>query len=710
MLPVRSNWSCQAAVLCAPQRECRTFGKLLRPAALNTGSVSQPTAIHARSMERCPVRADEEQQAGESVIVPSVCRIAQVQSPEPTMNVKALGIIVPALLDSGSGISLIGDTLLEQCNAKKLKLRNANVQLRMASNHVSNAEACVRLRISFNGKTKRQRFVCLPGLSVPMLLGRDFLADEGFTLDFPQRGYRLHGQSETTPFAEKADSMPVPENTEGVAAMYATLPPAVMKSLADFKGTNHQRNQLEAVLTPFSGMFTEHPGKTDVLVHRINTGDAQPWRCNPRPLSQHKRALLDRALDEMIDTGAVRPSESPWAFPVVLAPKKDGTARLCVDYRKLNAVTVRDSYPLPAISSITYALGNAKFFTTIDCSRGYLQIEVHPDDVAKTAFTCHRGLFEFVRMPFGLSNSPSSYQRMMDMVLGDAKFNYALWYLDDVTVFSRTFEEHLEHLHTVLQRMSAAGLTIHPGKLQLATNKINLLGFVVDNGVLKPNPDKLRAIADFPPPRNTKSLQRFLGMIAFYRDFIAQCADISRPLTQLLKKGAKWLWSSEQQTAFDMLLKAITCNASLQLPDLNKQFVLQTDASDYGLGAVLLQECAGALRPVAFASHTLTGAERNYSVTEKECLAIIFALKKFDMFLDGTEFVIQTDHQALSWLKRLPNPSGRLARWALTLQRYDYVIEYKKGSTNTVADALSRAPLSIETQVEPETVCGHDTT
>lgn len=253
-------------------------------------------------------------------------------------------------------------------------------------------------------------------------------------------------------------------------------------------------------------------------------------------------------------------------------------------------MTERDAYPFPSVTEITYAVAGAKYFTTLDCSRGYLQIEMHPDDVPKTAFTCHRGLFEFVRMPFGLSNSPSSYQRMMDIVLGDAKHEFALCYLDDVTVFSRSFEEHVEHLQIVLQRMRAAGLTIHPGKVQLAGEKINLLGFVVDKGVLRPNPEKLQAILQYPPPSDVKSLQRFLGMIAFYRQFIPQCANISVPLNELLRKGKKWCWASEQQTAFQTLLTALAENASLQLPDLNKPFVVQTDASEFGLGAVLLQE------------------------------------------------------------------------------------------------------------------------
>ncbi|KAM7298527.1 reverse transcriptase/ribonuclease H [Ixodes scapularis] len=407
----------------------------------------------------------------------------------------------------------------------------------------------------------------------------------------------------------------------------------------------------------------------------------------------------------MLNTGAVQESQSPWASPVVLAPKKDGLVRLCVDYRHLNAVTVRDPYPFPSIDSVMYAIGNAKVFTTLDCSQGFLQIEIDPEDVPKTALTCHRGLFEFTRLPFSLSNSPASFQRLMDIVLGDTKYKFAKAYMDDVIIFSQTFEEHLKHLGIVLERLRNAGLTIHPDKVQLASPQINLLGFVVDNGVLCPNEDKLHAITEYPQPHDVKSLQRFLGLIGFYRQFIPRCAEITNPLTLLLRKGEKWRGGEDQRVAFLQLLKAITDVASLKLPDLNRQFVVQTDASNSGLGAVLLQEHNNVLRPVAFASRTLTAAGRNYSVTEKECLAIIFALKKFNMYLDGASFQIQTDHQALFWLKNLQNPAGRLARWALTLQAYDYTIAYRKRATNIVADALSRVALQVPpTETEPKLV------
>lgn len=228
----------------------------------------------------------------------------------------------------------------------------------------------------------------------------------------------------------------------------------------------------------------------------------------------------------MLATGAVRESKNPWAFPVVLAPKKDGTARLCVHYRRLNEVSVRDSYPFPSISSIMCALGNATVFTTLDCSRGFIQIEVHPLDVQKTALICHRGLYEFTHLQFGLSNSPASFQRLMNVVLGNAKYEFRMAYMDDI-VFSRTFEEHLKHLNVVLERMRNAGLTINPGKVQLAKPKINLLGFVVDSGTLRPNKEKLRELNEYPCPHDVKSLQQYLGMIAFYSDFILYCSEIS---------------------------------------------------------------------------------------------------------------------------------------------------------------------------------------
>lgn len=322
-----------------------------------------------------------------------------------------------------------------------------------------------------------------------------------------------------------------------------------------------------------------------------------------------------------------------------------------MDFRELSAITLRDFYPFPSVDSIMYHLGSASVFTTLDCSRGFLQIPIREEDIPKTAFTCYRGLYEFVRMPFGLTNSPATFQRLMDLVLGDARDVFAMAYMDDVVVFSDTFEEHIKHLRITLERMRDAGLTMNPGKVQLASSRVKLLGYVVENGRIQPNKGKLKAILEYPAPHNEKSLRRFLGMLGFYRQFIPNCAALSHPLNQLLRKGVRWHWRTIEQNAFVALRTAILTTTTLKLPDLNRPFVLQTDASSYGLGAVLLQEMNGTLRPIAFASHTMTPAERNYSAMEQECLAIFFALKMFDTYLNEATFTIQTDHQALVWLK-----------------------------------------------------------
>ncbi|KAM7314905.1 uncharacterized protein ISCGN_004689 [Ixodes scapularis] len=299
-----------------------------------------------------------------------------------------------------------------------------------------------------------------------------------------------------------------------------------------------------------------------------------------------------------------------------------------------------------------------------------------------------------------------TFQRLIDRVLGEAKWKHAMAYLDDIVVYSNTFEDHLRDLKDVFDRLNAAGITLNAEEPQIAETRINLLGITLDCGRITPNPEKLTAIREFPAPTDVNSLRRCLGMVNFYREFIPNCASLQAPLTRLLRKTVRWSWGPEQEAAFRCTSKALEDTAELKLPDLNKPFVIQTNVSKLGLGAVLLQEHEGVLGPVAFASRSLTPAEVNYSTCEQECLDIVFALKRFDIHVDGTTFTIETDRQSLICLSRLREPAGRLARWALLLQKYDYVVRYRKGSTNVVADALSRAPvdcanLSARTQAEP---------
>lgn len=671
-------------------------------------------------------------------LAPLACRVgSSADGPAPFIELTIARKKFAALLDTGASASLFGDEVLAHLHQNKVHLRACGTTFRLASGTAQSSGAA-RLVVRWERRVRRQRLVHLPGLTVPIILGRDFLTKTGIVLDIANGGYRERATgalkifvqppagTEATRPAKIAQAGNERERSQrgkwpqasGAAPTKGTT--AVETGQAGQGGdagescaavsregthpllsaesslTKKEQARLSSLLYEYDAMFTDRPGCTKLVKHRIDTGDAQPWKCNPRPISQTKRRGLDSALDELLQTGVVRRSDSPWGFPVVLVEKKDGTFRLCVDYRRLNEFTRKDAYPLPDISSLVSNLGGAKYFTTLDASRGYFQVEMDERDMEKTAFTCHRGLFEFTRMSFGLVGAPATYQRLMDRVLGDAKWQHALAYLDDVVVYSKTFEEHLEHLRDVLERLRSAGITLNPAKAQIAKTRIELLGFTIDRGRILPSADKLRALLEFPSPTDLSGLRRFLGMANFYRQFIPDCAALQAPLTKLLKKGEPWSWGPEQESALRKLVRVLADTAELQLPDLNREFVIQTDACDLGLGAVLLQEHEGALRPVAFASRSLTPAERNYSVTEKECLAIVFALRKFDYYVDGVPFVIETDHMALTWLRRLNEPSGRLARWALLLQRYDFTVRYRKGKNNVVADALSRAPVQSE--------------
>lgn len=614
------------------------------------------------------------------LLAPLACRTGPPNdTPVPLIELTVARRRFFALLDTGASASLFGDEVYDHLCRNAIRLRSSNVTFRLASGSAQ-ASAAARLVVRWEKRVRRRRLAYLPGLSVPIILGRDFLAETGIVIDVCNGGYReracgtlkpfvsFQKASETITFddASRADrpnncpkkslvhgsagstNRPAEKERAGGNGSPRARPPtpsAEALCTAERGERDHpllnssssltveEKARLSSLLNEYDAIFTEQPGCTALVRHKIETGDASPWKCNPRPVSLAKRKALDSALDELLDTGVVERSESPWGFPVVLVPKKDGTTRLCVDYRRLNEVARKDAYPLPSIPSIVSNVGGAKYFTTLDASRGYFQVEVDPRDREKTAFTCHRGLFQFTRMPFGLVGAPATYQRLMDRVLGDARWHYALAYLDDVVVYSRTFDEHLRHLRDVLERLRSAGITLNPAKTQIAETRVTLLGFTLDNGRLLPCDDKVQALLNYPSPTDIGGLRSFLGLVNFYRQFIPDCAALQAPLTLLLRKGERWRWGPEQEEALRNLIKALAETTELRLADLSKDFVIQTDASDLGLGAVLLQQHEGGLRPVAFASRSLTPAEKNYSVTEKECLAIIFARKKFDYYI-----------------------------------------------------------------------------
>ena len=453
-----------------------------------------------------------------------------------------------------------------------------------------------------------------------------------------------------------------------------------------------QRKQVQQVLHRFKGVLRDKPGRTSVTEHKINTKSSRPVRQAPYRIPYAYRAAVDQELRDMMKEGVIEPSKSDWASPMVIVKKKDNSLRICVDYRKLNAETEIDAYPMPRIDDILDQIGQAKYLSTLDLARGYWQVPVANEDRHKTAFTTPFGLYQFTVMPFGLSGAPATFQRLMDhMTEGIHHFAHA--YLDDLVIFSSTWEEHLEHLSIVLARLQEAGLSVKPSKCQFAVSECVYLGHVVGGGRVLPVKDKLEAIGSFPVPEDKKQLRSFLGLAGYYRRFIPDFATVAAPLTDLTKssKPQRVDWTRKCGEAFEKLKAALSSSPVLWSPDFTRPFVLQTDASDVGVGAVLSQcDNEGLDHPICYFSRKLLPRECNYSTIEKECLAIKLSVEAFQVYLTGRTFTIQTDHRALQWLDNMKDSRSRLTRWSLSLQPFKFKVEHRKGRDNANADTLSR--------------------
>ena len=442
-------------------------------------------------------------------------------------------------------------------------------------------------------------------------------------------------------------------------------------------------------------LFDERPNTTSVVTHHIETGSSPPVSVPPYRAGPSERAVIDAFIDELLKNGQIRPSSSPWAAPLLMVPKKDGSTRLCVDLRRLNAVTTRDQYPLPRTDDALDALGTAKWFTTMDLTSGYWQVALDEASRSKSAFTSHRGLYEWNVMPMGLTNAPATFQRMMDLVLAGYKWQFCLVYLDDIIVFSPTWERHAYDLHRVLQRLSTARLRIKAKKCFFFANEVQYLGFVVSSEGTSADPAKVKAMSEFPTPTNPSAVRSFLSLTGYYRRFVQSYARVSAPLRQLIRKDQAWQWSDAEQLSFDQLRQLISKAPLLRRPDFRYPFILQTDACKDGLGAVLSQTLPNLGEvPILFISRSTAPVsdEQKWGATDLEALAVVWACETLRPYLIGHCFRLETDHDSLRWLLN-HSKTGRLARWAVRLQEYDYQIVHRKGITNQNADAFSRNPL-----------------
>lgn len=460
-----------------------------------------------------------------------------------------------------------------------------------------------------------------------------------------------------------------------------------------------ESREAEKLLTDYKDIFTkgDHDlGRTGLVKHPIDTGDTQPIKQRPRRVPLAKESEVSDMVQDMASQNIIEPSTSPWCSPVVLVRKKDGSTRFCVDYRMLNNVTKKDSYPLPRIDDTLDMLGGMKWFSTVDLKAGYWQVELRPEDKEKTAFTTGigKGLWQFRVMPFGLCNAPATFERLMERVLVGLLGDACLVYLDDVIVMGRSFSEHRKNLEKVFKRFREANLKLNPKKCAFFKKEVSYLGHIISDKGVRTDPDKVKAVQEWPIPKTKTEVRAFLGLCAYYRRFVKNFSEIAKPLHRLTEESRQFIWDESCGLAFKQL-KELLCSAPiLGYPNRSGRFIVDTDASNTGIGGVLSQDQNGQQVVIAYFSKSLSKPEKNYCVTRRELLAVVKTLQHFSKYLLAREFTLRTDHAALKWLLQFKNPEGQVARWIEQLQEFNFIIEHRSGRVHSNADALSRRPCS----------------
>lgn len=573
------------------------------------------------------------------------------------------------LLDSGATRTVVNSEMVDimkRLGVKPQKLKSMVISTADGTKHC--ITKMIDVPVQFNNMFHIMPMLIMPELSQPLILGKDFFDKFGISFQF------------------KDDSLEISPTLHTISHK-----PAAILSKEDLN--EDQKAKLSEIITDIRNSVGIGLGRTNIIKHYIDTGNSKPTYQKQYQFSPVVKKEIEQELDDMLEKDVVEPSYSPWCSPIVIVKKQNGSNRLCLDSRQLNKVTKRDTYPLPRVSSILDNLRNAKYLSTIDLKSAFWQIQLEKSSKEKTAFAVPgRGLFHFKVMPFGLVNASQSQQRLMD-ILFHALEGKVWAYLDDIVVCSETFDEHLSMLKTVADILKTAGLTINVDKCKFARSSLRFLGFIIDKDGLRTDPDKVSAIMNFPRPKNITELRRFIGIASWYRRFVKDFATIAAPLHNLTKgkKIKKFVWNDEADKAFVTLKTLLTSTPVISCPDFNIPFIIQCDASNKGIGAVLCQKIDNIERPIAYLSRKLNDREQSYSTSERELLSIVHAVEKFRPYIDGAHFTVITDHSALKMLHKTKDPHGRLARWAMKLQQFSFDIIHRPGKCNVVPDALSRS-------------------
>ena len=423
----------------------------------------------------------------------------------------------------------------------------------------------------------------------------------------------------------------------------------------------------------------------------VDVGDANPIRQHPYRLNPTKQAILQKEVRNMLDQGIIEPSDSEWSSPCLMVPKPGNKFRVCADLRQVNQLVKGDSFPLPRMDDCIDSIGHAKFITTLDLLKGYYQIPLTDRAKQILTMTTPEGLYQYKVMPFGLKTAPAAFQRLMNNVLRDVP--QVKVYLDDVVIFTDSWEDHVQTIELVFDRLQHANLTVNLAKCHFGQAKVTYLGHIVGGGQIAPIDAKVATIVEFPQPTTRKELRRFLGMAGYYRRFCANFATIAAPLTTLLQKATSFKWEAKCENAFKMLKGMLSSHPVLAGPRFDKPFQLAVDASDQGCGSVLFQHTeSGHEQPVSYFSRKFNKHQVNYSTVEKEALGLILSLQHYDVYLANTQepVTVYTDHNPLTFIHRMKGTNQRVLRWSLLIQQYNLQITHIKGTNNVVADALSR--------------------